>query len=68
MSFYAFLLTFPSGLEIRTDKENLFVFVDGHNSVDISLTTPCLKLTHTLDLFRLLVSLKKCIGRRLCFQ
>jgi len=50
------------------EKEDLFVFIDGHNSDEISWTTSCLKLTHILDLLRLLFSLKKYIGRRLCFH
>jgi hypothetical protein len=36
VSFYSFLLNFPSGLEIRIDKGNLFGFIDGRNSDEIS--------------------------------
>jgi hypothetical protein len=67
VSFKLLLLTFPPGLETRMDKGNFFVFIDGHNSDEISWTTHCMKLTHVLDLLRLLFSLKKYIGRRLYF-
>jgi len=36
VSIYSLLLTFPSYLENTVKERNLFVFIDGHNSDEIS--------------------------------